>query len=126
MDTFSASVLSPQELNQVNAPYKPSASFRVIFLLSLLAVLASAVATTYILITGKKPQIVEMPVALPTADENPFAEEPTTTQINPFIDEAQATVLNPFDGVDSSNPFEQFEDSTADTPTINTEVQNPF
>lgn len=124
MDSFTANVVTPGEM-QMPQPQNPKKSFRVVFMLLLLAVLASAVATAFILISGQKPQIAANPSPVPTKEENPFVTEPAQT--NPFSEtaEVESVAANPFSDDTSDNPFDQFDTlatSSSDTETY----QNPF
>lgn len=109
------------------ASQKPSSSFRIIFMVLLLGVLVSAAATTYILVTGKKPNLVPTSPSLQTSLENPFASE--TESSNPFADTTSTEdTSNPFAGTEtaSTNPFDQFEAGSSATSPNASGYENPF
>lgn len=133
MDAFTVSVNksipTPPVANQTPIASQPKSSFRIIFLLLLLAILASAIATTYILMTGNTPKIASDNITAQTATENPFADEAQTTKSNPFTDfeTLEKENLNEaalFEEETSENFFAQFE--TQETSTGSTEYENPF
>lgn len=127
MDTFTVSTI---DATQMNAPVEhkgPSKSFRIIFLLLLLATLASAAATTWILMGGLTPASTPAaPIStVPAAVENPFAVESQTA--NPFVDTAIASsesATNPFEDEETllENPFAAFASTTVTTGN----ETNPF
>jgi hypothetical protein len=124
MDNFTVSTVSQGDLQPVASEHKaPSKRFRLVFLLLLLATLASALATTYILMTGKTlaPTPTKSPAAV--APVNPFASD--SAQVNPFSDPSQLAATssgNPFADSQSTNPFDTF-DTSATTPSS---AANPF
>lgn len=100
-------------------------SWRWVFLILLVATLLSALASTYILMTGKKPVLVKDQPSLET--DNPFASEPETT--NPFVSEVvTSNSADPFATTTSSNPFSQFDSDSSNTSTAGSsgEYENPF
>ncbi len=123
MDTAQPNTqINPSAPQPVPTPQiKPHTGFRLIFLLLLLAVLISAGATTYILISSKNSQV---PATQPTAEENPF--DSVSVYTNPFTDETTVTTVNPFaeTSTSSANPFDQFADQANTTQTDT--YQNPF
>lgn len=118
METVTVNEGQPATAATPQAP-KTNHHFRVVFFILLLAVLASAVASTYLLIGLSAPaKIAETPV------ENPF--DTIATYSNPFNeDSSAAAVANPFDESleTSANPFNQFADETV---TQSDSYQNPF
>ena len=104
-------------------------SWRWVFLVLLVATLLSALVSTYILITGKRPTLVnEQPN--PEID-NPFVGQANTT--NPFAaDTVTSNSSNAFTDTatnsSSSNPFSQFDSDSSNTSQAGASgtYQNPF
>jgi hypothetical protein len=98
-------------------PKAPS-SLRIIFFILLIAVLLSATATTYILMTWKSNTPTLSPV---NSDENPFSSEISS---NIFLEPSEDISSTPFNENFENNPFDAFEIGTEATPTQ--EYENPF
>ncbi len=123
-NAYTMSVGDPQSSTPAATP-KPKSSFRLIFLVLLLAILASAGATAYILFGNKPPQLIPTSTTpLPqTQAENPFQGQQAD---NPFVDETAMSANdtnNPFAQANPDNTFAQFD--TGSSPSA-TAVPNPF
>lgn len=117
MDTFTATV-DPNQPQSAGMVKKPNPHFRLIFLLLLIAVLLSAGATTYILISRTTAPV---PV-VETVEPNPFDE---TLSENPLEEDANQTASagGIFVETATDNFFDQFGDNTA---TSSDSYENPF
>ena len=115
MDTLAANPVTP-----ITPTPNSHKNFRLVFFLLLLAVLAAATATTYILVGSKNTQ--ELPDNS-VSESNPF--DSLSSYSNPFASDTQSSVNNPFEDTGSTNPFDQFV-SQAQPAQTNDTYQNPF
>lgn len=112
---------TPQAPSFPEHPNKPKNFFRIIFLLLLIATLASAAATTYILISGKQKGAPVQAVPISSTSDTTITDN-AVIETNPF--DSENTQVNPFDNTEETdNIFSEFE---TDSVTATGEYQNPF
>jgi hypothetical protein len=130
MDNFTATVVSvgDQTPTSTAMPKKSGVPNGGLIVFLILAVLLSAAATIYLIMSGPQtpapPLIPQTAEATPTSEqtENPFSDSAVT--VNPFDETAtDSGTVNPFAEESTNNPFDQFESGTA---TTSSPAQNPF